>query len=65
MKQRFETREDFISAINEKVAKIQKANAILRYSPYIWEETIMDGSPITKKRLVIEWEVINESEEQG
>lgn len=64
MKPRFETREDFISTINEKIAKIPKANAILCDSPYIREETIVESPYTTKKRLIIEWEVINKSEEE-
>lgn len=64
MKPRFETREDFITAINKEIEKIPSANAIVRDSPYIRKEIIMDRPFTTKKRLVIEWEVINESEEE-
>jgi len=64
MKPRFETREDFISAINKEIEKIPSANVILYDSPYIRKEIIMDKPFTTKKRLVIEWEVINESEER-
>lgn len=64
MKPRFETREDFITAINKEIEKIPSANAIVRDSPYIRKEIIMDKPFTTKKRLVIEWEVINESEEE-
>lgn len=63
MKPRFETREDFITAINKEIEQIQSANVILRDSLYIRKEIIMDRPFTTKKRLVIEWEVINESEE--
>ena len=63
MKPRFETREDFITAINKEIEKIPSANAIVFDSPYIRKEIIMDKPFTTKKRLVIEWEVINESEE--
>ena len=64
MKPRFETREDFITSINKEIEKIPSANAIVRDSPYIRKEIIMDSPFTTKKRLVIEWEVINESEEE-
>lgn len=64
MKPRFETREDFITAIKEEIEKIPSANSIVYDSPYIRKEIIMDRPFTTKKRLVIEWEVINESEEE-
>lgn len=64
MKPRFETREDFISAIKEEIEKIPSANSIVRDSPYIRKEIIMDRPFTTKKRLVIEWEEINEREEE-
>lgn len=64
MKPRFETREDFINAINKEIEKIPSANAILRDSLYIRKEIIMDRPFTTKKRLIIEWEVINEKEEE-
>ena len=64
MKPRFETREDFITAINKEIEKIPSANAILCGSPYIRKEIIMDSQFTTRKRLVIEWEVINEREEE-
>jgi hypothetical protein len=62
MKPRFETREDFITAINKEIEKIPSANAIVRDSPYIRKEIIMDSQFTTRKRLVIELEVFNESE---
>lgn len=63
MKPRFETREDFISAINKEIEQIPSAKVIVRDSPYIRKEIIMDSQFITRKRLVIEWEVFNEIEE--
>lgn len=64
MKPRFETREDFITAINKEIEQIPSANVILYDSPYIRKEIIMDRPFTTKKRLVIEWEVFNEREER-
>jgi hypothetical protein len=64
MKPRFETREDFITAINKEIEKIPSANAIVRDSLYIRKEIIMDSQFTTRKRLVIEWEVFNEREEK-
>ena len=64
MKPRFETREDFISAINKEIEQIPSAKVIVRDSLYMRKEIIMDSQFITRKRLVIEWEVFNESEEE-
>lgn len=64
MKPRFETREDFITTINKEIEKIPSANNIVRDSLYMRKEIIMDRPFTTKKRLVIEWEVINDSEEE-
>lgn len=64
MKPRFETREDFITAINKEIEKIPSADTIVRDSLYIRKEIIMDRPFITKKRLVIEWEVFNEKESE-
>lgn len=64
MKPRFETREDFISAINKEIDKIPSGKVIARDSAYIRKEIIKDSQFTTRERLVIEWEVINESEEE-
>lgn len=61
----FRLKEEFISCLKKQVTEMAKEEHIVMNSPRLIKETIIDEPNVIKKRLVIEWEVINDKESEG
>ena len=60
----FRTKEDFVERIEREIDKLSEEKQVISNSPHLIKEIIMDEPNITKKRLIIEWDVVNENREE-
>ena len=57
----FRTKEDFIHSIKEIINKMEKdEHIIISFSPHIIKETIKDEHRYLKKRIILEWEILDD-----
>ena len=61
----FRTKEDFIKRIQKEINKLSEdEHIVISNSPHLIEEIILDEPNIIKKRLIIEWDIVDISESE-
>ena len=60
----FRTKEDFVKRIKKEVYKLSEEKRIVMNSPHLIKEIIIDEPRYIKKRLIIEWDILNDSENE-
>ena len=63
-KMQFRIKDDFIKCIKKLVTEMEKEEHVVMNSPHIIKETIKDEPRYIKKRLIIEWDVVDNSESE-
>lgn len=61
----FRTKEDFVEEIKKEIDKFSKdKHIVISNSPHLVKETIKDEPRYIMKRLIIEWKILDENEDE-
>lgn len=61
----FRTKEDFVERVKKEIDKLSEdKHIVISNSPHLIKEIIKDEPRYIKKRLIIEWEILDDSESE-